>query len=225
MLPFNITKNSELGRFAIANQNFQPGDFLFEEIPFAVGPKVHSNCCCLECYRPLDATAAGMRCEKCSWPLCDECSKSGELSTHRRECEVFSASKCKFYNLSEPSETCIQLDCITPLRVLLESEANPQRWKDEVELMEDHSDKRRDTEAWEADQQNIVGYLQGPCGLKSRFSDELIHKVVGILEVNAFEARTMSGNFVRCLYPKLAIMTHSCTPNTTHAILPSEGFK
>lgn len=57
MLPFNIAKNSELGRFAIANQNFQAGDFLFEEFPFAVGPKVHSNCCCLECYLPLDATA------------------------------------------------------------------------------------------------------------------------------------------------------------------------
>lgn len=127
--------------------------------------------------------------------------------------------------MSEPTATCIQLDCITPLRVLLESEANLQKWRDEVEPMECHSDKRRDSEAWDADQQNIVAYLQGPCGLKSRFSDELIHKVVGILEVNAFEAKTLNGNFVRCIYPKLAILTHSCTPNTTHAIITSQGFK
>lgn len=225
MFSFKIEKSSKLGRFAIANQNFQPGDFLFEEIPFAVGPKVHSNCCCLECYLPLDATASGTRCEKCAWPLCDECSKLSELTTHRRECEVFSASKCKFYDLSESDATCIQLDCILPLRVLLESETNPQRWKDEVEPMEHHSDKRRDTEAWNADQQNIVSYLSGPCGLKEKFSEQFIHKVVGILEVNAFEAKTLNGNFVRCLYPKLAILTHSCTANTTHAILPSENFK
>ena len=64
MLPFSIEKNSELGRFAVANQNLEPGEFLFEEIPFAVGPKVNSYCCCLECYYPVDGTASGSRCEK-----------------------------------------------------------------------------------------------------------------------------------------------------------------
>ena len=134
-------------------------------------------------------------------------------------------SKSKFYNLSESDGICVQLDCITPLRVLLESEANSQRWMDEVELVEHHSDKRRNGEAWDADQQNIVAYLQEPCELKERFSEEMIQKIIGILEVNAFEAKTLNGNFVRCLYPKLAILTHSCTPNTTHAILPSDKFR
>lgn len=226
MLPFSVEKNSEFGRFAVANRNLTPGEFLFQEIPFAVGPKVSSNCCCLECYLPLDASASGNRCEKCSWPLCDECSKLDELPTHKRECEVFSACKCKFYNLKEADAICMQLDCVTPLRVLLERDANPGRWKDEVEPMEHHRDKRLGGDAWAADQQNIVQYLLGPCRMKERgISDELIQQVIGILEVNAFEAKTLKGDFVRCLYPKLAILTHSCTPNTTHSILPTESFR
>lgn len=70
---------------------------------------------------------------------------------------------------------------------------------------------------WQADDTNIVQYLRGPCKL-AKYPAELIHKVIGILEVNAFEARTPNGNPVRCLYPKLAIFSHSCIPNLNHSI-------
>ena len=50
-------------------------------------------------------------------------------------------------------------------------------------------------------------------------------KILGILEVNVFEARTTSGNTIRCLYPKLGIIAHSCVPNTAHSINASENFK
>ncbi|KAL7039689.1 hypothetical protein ACKWTF_000068 [Chironomus riparius] len=226
MQKFSIEKNSELGRYTIATENLQPGSYLFDELPFAVGPKARSLCCCLECYCLIDGTASGSRCEKCSWPLCNDCSKLTEFSAHKRECEVFQAAKCKFYNLPDPNVSCIQLDCITPLRVLLEREADMDRWNIEVDPMEDHRDKRFETDAWDADQQNIVGYLLGPCKLKDRgITEEIIQKVIGILEVNAFEAKTLKGDYVRCLYPKLAILSHSCIPNTTHAIHPSENFK
>lgn len=226
MLPFSIEKNSELGRFAVANRDLEPGEFLFEEIPFAVGPKVNSHCCCLECFYPVDGTASGSRCEKCAWPLCDECLKLDELPVHSRECEVFRNAKCKFYNLCEADAISLQLDCITPLRVLLAMKANPQRWKDEVEPMEHHRDKRVGSKAWEADAQNIVAYLLEACKLKEMgITSDLIHRVIGVLEVNAFEAKTLKGDFARCLYPKLAILTHSCTSNTIHAILPSQNYK
>jgi hypothetical protein len=226
MQKFSIEKNSELGRYAVATEDLQPGSYLFDELPFAVGPKARTLCCCLECYCLIDGTASGSRCEKCSWPLCVDCSKLTEFSSHKRECEIFQAAKCKFYNLPDPNMDCIQLDCITPLRVLLEREANMDRWNDEVEPMEDHRGKRFETDAWNADQQNIVGYLLGPCKLKDKgVTEEIIQKVIGILEVNAFEAKTLKGDYVRCLYPKLAILSHSCIPNTTHAIHPSENFK
>lgn len=91
--------------------------------------------------------------------------------------------------------------------------------------MEHHENIRRQTEQWKADHQNIVKYLIGPCKLDGRFSEELIQQACGILEVNSFEARTKSGHNVRCIFPKTAIMAHSCVPNTTHSIYPSDRFK
>lgn len=110
-------------------------------------------------------------------------------------------------------------------RVLLEKEENPERWESEIDVMEDHEKERKAKQIWENDDINVVKYLQGPCKLKDRFSEDLIQKVLGILEVNAFEAKTPDGNSLRCLYPKLAILAHSCVPNTTHNTFPSEGFK
>lgn len=221
MLPFFIEKNPQFGRFAIASRDLTPGEFLVDEFPFAVGPKASSTCCCLECFCPVNATSTGSRCEKCSWPLCDDCVKLSDLHFHKRECEIFKAAKCKFYNLSNPNAICVQLDCITPLRVLLEKEYNPNRWSDDIEPMEHHRDKRFGTPSWKADAQNIVGYLLGPCKLK--LDPELIQRVIGILEVNTFEGRTIKGHAMRCLFPKCSIFSHSCTPNTTHSINPSNG--
>lgn len=226
MDPFSIEKNSELGRFAIATRDLIAGEFLVEEIPFAVGPKANTKCCCLECYSPVDATSSGSRCENCSWPLCENCRQLSDLLAHKRECDLFKDAKCKFFNLRDSSADCIQLDCITPLRVLLEKEANPTRWTNEVEPMEHHRDKRFGTPSWNADAQNVVGYLLGPCKLKQRgVDDELIQRVIGILEVNTFEGITEKGHSMRCVFPKIAILSHSCTPNTTHSIHPSRGNK
>lgn len=221
-----VKKNSHYGRYLVSSRDLKPGEYLFEDIPFVVGPKARSQCCCLECYTFIDATSNGTRCEKCSWPICGDCMKLSELKVHKRECEVFSNAKCKFFNINDPKATCIQLDCVTPLRVILQKEENPQRWRDEVEPMQDHKEERFNTPAWNADQQNIIGYLLGPCKLKDRgITEELIQQVIGILEVNTFEAKTSKGDAVRCLYTKLAISSHSCTPNTTHAIHSSDNFR
>jgi hypothetical protein len=117
------------------------------------------------------------------------------LKHHKNECEIFLISKCKFQNICDPNAICLQLDCITPLRVLLNKEANPERWNDEVSVMEDHENERKGLKHWKVDQINIVGYLLGPCKLKDKMEvdEELIQKAIGILEVNAFEAKTIGG--------------------------------
>lgn len=228
MQSFAIRKNSQLGRYAVATRDLKAGEFLFDELPFAIGPKPSSTCCCLECFIPVNATAAGSRCESCSWPLCIDCKKMrGGTVTHKRECEIFTSTKCKFYNLTDPTGVSMQLDCITPLRVLLEKESNPARWTSEVEPMEHHRERRFGSETWKADAQNVVGYLlHGPCNLKQQGIDaDLIQQVIGILEVNSFEGKTVKGHSMRCLYPKLAVLSHSCTPNVFHSIHPTKGYK
>lgn len=107
----------------------------------------------------------------------------------------------------------------------MEIELNPERWNTEISLMEHHVTARRNSLQWNADDNNIVGYLHGPCKLKNRFPAEMIQRVCGILEVNAFEGRTKCGHDVRCIFPKTAVMSHSCVPNTCHSILPSDSYK
>lgn len=108
---------------------------------------------------------------------------------------------------------------------LLQIERNPDRWETEISLMEHHENARRNLPQWNVDQNNIVGYLHGPCKLKSRFSADMIQRICGIIEVNSFEARTIYGHEIRCIFPKTAIMSHSCVPNTCHSILASDGYR
>lgn len=226
MEAFSTLQNSVLGRYGVATSDLEAGDFLSDEYPFVIGPKPSTTCCCLECFVPIDATSSGSRCENCYWPLCVDCKKLRMLVSHTRECEIFKATKQKFYNLSEPNAVCIQLDCITPLRVLLQKEASPGRWASELEPMEHHREHRLNSPTWKVDEQNIVLYLLHGIKLKLPGADaEMIQQVIGILEINSFEGRTAKGHSIRCLFPKLAILAHSCTPNILHSIHPSEGYK
>lgn len=226
MESFTVERSAIFGRYSVAIADIEAGVLLLEEFPFVFGPKLGSKCVCLECFCFVDGTVGGNRCQDCSWPICADCTKLNDFKTHKIECEIFKQNKCKFYNLLDLNSVCIQLDCITPLRVLIAKEKYPERWINELEPMEDHKKDRQGTESWNADAHNIVTYLLGPCKLKERGIDEhLIQQVIGILEINAFEAKTSEGHAIGCLFPKHAISTHSCTPNTAHAIHPTKGYK
>ncbi|EDS26607.1 conserved hypothetical protein [Culex quinquefasciatus] len=220
---FKVLECPELGRYAVTTKKLKAGEELFEEKPFAIGPKSDSPPVCLECCVPVDGSAFGPKCPQCGWPLCEECVRS--VVYHKAECDLFVKNKVKFQNVDDSTAGCVQLDCITPLRVLLAKEADPERWNAEISRMQDHREERRGSTFWDADQKNVVEFLRSECGLKDRCSEELIQQVIGILEVNAFEARTSSGYTIRGLYPKLAIMAHSCVPNVVHSIHPSKDYR
>lgn len=168
---------------------------------------------CLGCYEAVDGSTL---CSNCQWPVCGPSCEN--IPAHKNaECLVFAAANVKFQKVEDPSQVTPQYECITPLRVLLAKEADPKRWEEEIQHMESHDDIRKKLPIWEYNSVNVVSFLRGPCKL-DRFSEELIHKVCGILEVNAFEARTTSGYPIRCLYPKLAILSHNCISNITHSI-------
>lgn len=215
---FLVKESAELGgRYGVAKKDLKAGDIVFKETPFAVGPKTDSYPVCLSCNAYIDCSDPSVRCSECGWPLCADCNQTKRGLHAENECKVFKENGVKFQSPDDPQDICHQLDCITPLRVLLAKERDPERWTKEIEIMQDHEEERKSSPTWEADENNVVKYIRGPCK-QSRFSEELIRKVIGILETNAFEARTLSGNPIRCLYPKLAIFSHSCIPNLTHSI-------
>jgi hypothetical protein len=78
--------------------------------------------------------------------------------------QVFAESKEKF-NVevalrNEQQNGVPQLECITPLRLLLASEKDAERWKREVKDMETHNKNRCQKSQWNTDHVNIVEYLR-----------------------------------------------------------------
>ncbi|XP_037960921.1 SET domain-containing protein SmydA-8 isoform X2 [Teleopsis dalmanni] len=221
-----VENHDDFKRCMVAAEPLTKGDIIVEELPYAFGPKQNSDIVCLGCYRSLDFGEDGDsmdRCYICDWPLCSTCS---DLQVHQGECEIFFQANVTFAGNVSEDGVCTQLDCITPLRILLAKENDPIRWEREIAQMEYHDRERRAlTEIWNADRINIAQYLRGPCMLADRFSEDLIMQVVGILEVNAFEARTPEGYTFRCIYPNTAVLAHNCVPNVTRSVYPSEGYK
>ncbi|XP_013101327.2 SET domain-containing protein SmydA-8 isoform X2 [Stomoxys calcitrans] len=226
MFKSRIEVDQKYGRSLVTTEPVAKGEIVVDELPFAHGPKQNSDIVCLGCYMPLQFDEDGDsmdRCETCDWPLCSSCIES---PVHKDECKIFAEANVRFAGNVGEDGVCAQLDCITPLRVLLAKEADPERWEKEVAPMEYHDKERREnSELWNADLVNIAQYLRGPCKLGDRFSEDLIMQVVGILEVNAFEGRTLQGYAFRALYPVTGILSHNCVPNTMRSIYPSEDYR
>ncbi|KAF6204066.1 hypothetical protein GE061_002406 [Apolygus lucorum] len=202
-------------RFAKVKKSVKAGDELLSEIPFVVGPKTDSPLCCLGCYHYMEDVTL---CEKCRWPVCSpECSKASWHCNY--ECNVFKEAGVEY---NAESEAGPQLESITPLRALVASEKDPDRWKSEVICLMDHNSLRKENqEVWEAEGNNVVEFLRSRCKLSERFSEDLIRKICGILEVNSYEILPDTVAVpIRGIYPTASIPSHNCVANTTHSIFP-----
>ncbi|CAF4829512.1 unnamed protein product [Pieris macdunnoughi] len=208
----DILENEKFGRYLIANKDLDAGEIIFTDTPFVFGPKSDTPPLCLACYCPVENTV----CSRCGWPICSEaCEKAAQ---HQAECDVFLGAKVKFQPPEDWSAPSPQLDCITPLRMLIAKENNPDRWQHELDVMETHTGERIKRPSWEADQNNIVNFLINHCKLGAKFNHDLLEKICGILAVNAVEIPSRGGFSSRAIYPYLAIAAHNCVPNIIHSI-------
>ncbi|KAG7208615.1 hypothetical protein KM043_014822 [Ampulex compressa] len=222
---YKILQSENVGRYMVAGKELAAGDEIVTEMPFVVGPKSFTYPLCLSCYTPWPPSPDDKPlCSKCGWPVC-----SAECESHPQhrdyECQIFTAANEKFNvstALEETNENGVpQLECITPLRLLLESEKNPDRWNKEIKDMEAHNKIRSQKPHWKSDHVNIVEYLRKRLKL-DRFSEDRIQTACGILEINTFEIRTAKGYTARALYPTVALMNHSCVSNTCHSVSPTD---
>ncbi|XP_041982350.1 SET domain-containing protein SmydA-8 [Aricia agestis] len=210
---YSVSQNDKYGRYLTAKKDIERGEVIFSDLPVVVGPKPDTPPLCLGCYCPVEQTV----CSHCSWPICSPACEQDPH--HQLECEIFQASNVKFQNVEDWTAPATQLDCITPLRLLLAKEKDPIRWQKEVDTLESHTEERKKRPTWEVDEVNIVNFLRDHCKLGDRFSKELVQKVCGILEVNAVEIPSRGGFSIRAVYPRLALAAHSCVPNLVHTIL------
>ncbi|KAI4472100.1 set and mynd domain containing arthropod-specific member 4 isoform a [Holotrichia oblita] len=81
-------------------------------------------------------------CSTCGWPVCDvDCEV---VPAHKdAECGVFANAKVKFTPVENTYEPGLQYECITPLRVLLATERDKDRWENQVKCMETHTEERK----------------------------------------------------------------------------------
>ncbi|XP_012234310.1 uncharacterized protein [Linepithema humile] len=104
------------------------------------------------------------------------------------------------------------------LRLLLIKYRNPAVWE-KINYMEAHLDKRIGTSIWKDREVNIVDVirrLRMPAEIEPP-SAELMQKLCGILDVNAFQLRSpgaLDGLLLRGLYIEATLMAHDCRGNT-----------
>jgi hypothetical protein len=54
-------------------------------------------------------------------------------------------------------------------------------------------------------------------------SENTLHRICGVLDVNGLDIRLALGSEVVALYPTVYLMEHSCLPNTRHSFEISPG--
>ncbi|XP_034250401.1 SET domain-containing protein SmydA-8 isoform X2 [Thrips palmi] len=223
--PYRVKISPIMGRYLVAATDVAAGDLILREDALVAGPCQNAKPVCLGCLKPFDGenyirsseSEDCHRCMGCQWPMCSPACPGLQdakgLTGHTdEECAALSAAGPSGRRVMNLQARTPLYNVIVPLRILLLEKQDPVRWK-AVQRMQSHDEVRRKiASVWQANQLGVVDRIRGEFGLQ-HFSEEEIHSVCGILEVNAFEV----GDGLRGLYDRAFLLAHDCTPNTSHA--------
>ncbi|CAB3361783.1 Hypothetical predicted protein [Cloeon dipterum] len=197
----------ELGRYLVAARDIEVGQTIITETPIIIGPKQVTPPVCLGCLKP----GPKARCQLCKWPLCDE-ECPGWDTNHAIECAalVRAEKPLTFSDLQKPHAA---YEAITLLRLVLMQKKSPKKWK-LIQEMEANEKKREPS----AEEKKIVQFLLTYVGLSKwgptwDTSEKTLHRLAGVLQVNALDVRLPHGGEVMALFPTTSLIEHSCIPN------------
>ncbi|XP_066992449.2 SET domain-containing protein SmydA-8 isoform X1 [Anabrus simplex] len=214
-LPYSIEISDVMGRYLVAAKNLRAGDVIVSEFPLVVGPAQGCQPLCLGCYKRLcEDGPHKYRCSGCGWPLCGpDCPGfHTEYGHSEAECSLFAKKPQKFPDDLTECSIKSQYQAIVPLRCLLLKTVDPAKWRTLL-TMESHNEVRRKIPViWKTNQLLVVDRIRSDWGM-DHFSEDEIHTICGILEVNAFE---IGQHGMRSLYPSAFLLAHDCVPNTSH---------
>ncbi|XP_017777901.1 PREDICTED: protein msta-like [Nicrophorus vespilloides] len=214
---FAIKTSKIMGRYMVATRELRPGNIILSEMPIVVGPCTGCKVQCLACYQPIEESGSYAKCKGCDWPLCSaNCAKLGTQFGHTKaECTILRDCKSyRFLDYRNFSKLKENFYCIVPLRCLMLKRTDPKSYEILMK-MEHHNEIRKQlTDVWTTNQTMIVNRIISDWQMKE-FSEDDVHRICGILEVNAFEIGHLGVN-IRGLYPTAFLMSHNCIPNTNH---------
>nr|XP_023028005.1 protein msta-like [Leptinotarsa decemlineata] len=211
----NISKI--MGRYMVAKKDLSPGEVILSELPLVVGPCTGSKLQCLGCYKNVEGENGFVKCRGCGWPLCSHTCPGLKQRLGHTDVECSTLKDCNssyFLNYEDVSRMRVHLQAIVPLRCLLLKRIDPKSYNLLLD-MEHHNDIRQNIpEVWSANQENVVNRIIRDWRL-TQFTENEIHTMCGVLEVNCFEIGQQGVN-IRGLYPTAFLMAHDCVPNTNH---------
>ncbi|XP_045477344.1 SET domain-containing protein SmydA-8-like [Harmonia axyridis] len=236
--PFNIEEDEGLGKCLVATRDLSPGDLILVEHPLVYGPRPHmveeGPVPCPGCCR-LIIGEKSPRCPNCEFPVCDPaCSGLDDMEKHGHECMILGLRDISAIN---GLHDFYRQDALLALRCLLLQKRHPKKYAQLMD-MEGHLERRgRGTDAYDDVQNRIFNYLDDnffrplKCmemktgkNILPDTAKETIHKICGIIDVNALEINQDAE--ISALYPTAYLMEHNCVPNTYHSFQNvSDGYK
>ncbi|KAF5306268.1 hypothetical protein FQA39_LY08966 [Lamprigera yunnana] len=223
-----IHTSPELGRHLIATRDLNSDDLILCEYPLVFGPRPHvveeGPVPCIGCFRLIIAEQSP-RCEGCGWPVCHAaCEGLRDPLNHGLECLILGLRPegviNKFHDF-------YRQDTLLVLRCLLLQKKGQKKWEQLMEL-ESHLEARGPkTDIHKNVEERTVDYLtknflerlkdlerKAERDLLSETSSAIMHKIAGIIDVNALEIN--QDVELSAIYPVTSLLEHSCLSNTYH---------
>ncbi|CAL4088943.1 unnamed protein product [Meganyctiphanes norvegica] len=204
--PIKEIDSTQFGRYMVATRDIERGQLLMKESPYLVGPTATSDLICLTCHGPVLDNNIHF-CPGCKWPLC--CKECVGSSTHAEECTILASDKKGIGPPKGPGANP-RYDLILVIRALLLREKDSKGWS-MVESLANHTEQRmRDKEPHHMAAVRFCSEMIEPS-----FEADLVHKVHGAIITNCINTHGARGETLRCLYPTIPRLNHSCQPNVT----------
>ncbi|KAK4873758.1 hypothetical protein RN001_013118 [Aquatica leii] len=236
--PFEIQTSPDLGRHLVATRDLNAGDMILCENPLVYGPRPHiveeGPVPCIGCFRLIIAEQSP-RCDGCGWPVCHtSCPGLKDPLNHGLECLILGLRPEGTIN---HFHDFYRQDTLMVLRCLLLQKKGPKKWEQLME-MEPHLEAReKNTEIHKNVEERIVKYLtenflnrlkdlerKAERDLLPETSSGIMHKIAGIIDVNALEINQDAE--LSAIYPTTSLLEHSCVSNTYHVFDDaSESYK
>ena len=198
--PYLVSEVEGVGRVLVAQRGVAAGEELWREEELVVGPSTRVPPVCLGCGRRVTGR---VRCPGCHWPLCSP--SCPQLVRHsEEECQVIAPSGPQVPDNDGKEVVCPLYRVILVLRVLLLPPDN----LDYVLQFMDHGDSRDREEA-----ALVVETIREVWG-QQQYSEQLIRRVDGILDINTVEHRVEGGPSGRAFLPVTSLASHSCRSNS-----------
>ncbi|KAJ8948644.1 hypothetical protein NQ318_022712 [Aromia moschata] len=234
--PFEVARCAEVGRYLKATRDLNPSDIIFTDTPIVFGPKPHrvdeGQFPCVGCCRLLDDQTCH-RCPGCFWPVCKpDCQGIKVATLHGFECNIL--------RLRPPSEAksfyeYYRFDVLIILRALYLQKTNVKKWETMLSLQDHLRERGPNSKVYKSIEEKIYllqqNYLDPLRNYEKEtgqsvlppVTSEVIHKIYGILDVNATELTEDIDGVI--LYPTASLMEHNCIPNTVQMIDEKDNLR